>query len=96
MELSNTSPAAEKPMMNDIELQATVHDMDIPAHRQDVSRAPNIVWLLENMGRRNSTHKKFRVAVQALLSRARTQNLMKASELARTEQKLLKEETVNV
>ncbi len=70
-------------MLTEEQASKIVSTMNVPFFKQDVTRSPNIVWLVNNLGARNSAHQQYRDAMSWLLIQVETRNLMKKSEIAR-------------
>lgn len=63
-------------------------DINVPDHKRDITKPGNIVWLIENLGKRNARHPQFQVLMQTLLIHAGQKNLMPAKRLLAIENDL--------
>lgn len=69
-------------------MQEIVKTMNVPQHKQDLEKGQNIVWLIENLSKRNAAHPQYISLMQFLLNQASAKNLMKLSAIERVRQTL--------
>jgi hypothetical protein len=65
------------------ELDGLLSKMELPINRRQARRPQDVRWLIDNLGKRNSTRPGFNRAWQLLLTIAERESVLKASELRR-------------